>query len=347
MLLNCCTISTAPNNNSRPIARQLKCLLAALGTYPEVLLAAVILGGCPAVWADQNIPDQYPESELYSRPVEVLPGVWSSIGATGPATYENAGHNNNLSFIQTGAGVVVVNAGASYRLAKALHAEIRQVTDEPVKLVINENGQGHAMLGNSYWLDQGVAVLAHEHAAQVFEEEAYEILDRMRRYNKERAAGTRIVQPTETFSERHSITIGDTRIEVIWFGPAHAPGDLSVWLPDKDLIITGDMAFHERVLPIFEDTMTSGWLESWETFAAMNVTHIIPGHGGPTNMAAVTQYTRDYLLFLREEVQKVIDRGGDIDDAWNIDQSRYAHLDTFKELAARNAGRVFQEMEFE
>ena len=54
--------------------------------------------------ANQAIPDQYPASLLYSYPVEVIPGVWSAIGQTGPGTYENAGHNNNLSFIVTGEG---------------------------------------------------------------------------------------------------------------------------------------------------------------------------------------------------------------------------------------------------
>ena len=122
------------------------------------------------VFASEDIADQYPGSVLYSKPVEVIPGVFSAIGATAPPTYENAGHNNNLSFIVTGNGVVVVNGGGSYLLAKALHQEIRAVTDQPVKLVFNENGQGHAMLGNSYWADQGVKIVAHVDAAAVFEE---------------------------------------------------------------------------------------------------------------------------------------------------------------------------------
>ena len=71
--------------------------------------------------------DRYPESELYSEPVEVVPGVWTSVGATQPPTYENAGHNNNLSFVISDDGVLVVNAGASYLLAKALHDEIKKI----------------------------------------------------------------------------------------------------------------------------------------------------------------------------------------------------------------------------
>ena len=110
------------------------------------LIAALV--ALPA-HASEDIADQYPASVLYSKPVEVIPHVFSAIGATAPPTYENAGHNNNLSFIITGDGVVVMNAGASYKLAEALHTEIKAVTDQPVKLVFNENGQGHAMLGKT------------------------------------------------------------------------------------------------------------------------------------------------------------------------------------------------------
>ena len=48
--------------------------------------------------------------------------------------------------LKTGEGGVVVNGGAAYVLAEALHKEIQAITDQPVKLVFNENGQGHAML---------------------------------------------------------------------------------------------------------------------------------------------------------------------------------------------------------
>ena len=67
------------------------------------IVASIILGLHPAS-ASEDIADQYPESALYSKPVEVIPHVWSAIGATAPPTYENNGHNNNLSFIVTGDG---------------------------------------------------------------------------------------------------------------------------------------------------------------------------------------------------------------------------------------------------
>lgn len=311
------------------------------------VFAGSILATAPAL-ASEDIADQYPGSVLYQKPVEVIPNVWSAIGATAPPTYENSGHNNNLSFLITGDGVVVVNGGAAYLLAKALHDEIKAITDQPVRLVINENGQGHAMLGNSYWAEQGVEILAHVDAAAEVAEYGPQILAGMERYNRDKAEGTTLVAPTITFDDTYAVEMGDMRIEVLYLGPAHSPGDISVWLPDESLVIAGDMAFHERLLPIFEHTYTADWLETWDTrFEALGATYVIPGHGHPTNMAQVRRYTRDYLIWLRARIGEHLEAGGDLAEAYYVDQSPFAHLDTFEQLATRNAGYVYEQMEFE
>ncbi|MEX0369880.1 MAG: MBL fold metallo-hydrolase [Tateyamaria sp.] len=311
------------------------------------VVVACLLAAAPA-FASEDIPDQYPGSVLYSKPVEVIPHVWSAIGATAPPTYENSGHNNNLSFIVTGDGVVVINGGAAYLLAKALHDEIRQITDQPVKLVIDENGQGHAMLGNSYWAEQGVPILAHVDAAHEIEVRGNRILENMKRYNRDKAEGTFVAPPTRTFEDVEVIEMGAFRIEVLHLGPAHGPGDTQVWLPDQGLVIAGDMAFHERMLPIFEDTIVLDWIETWDCcFEPLGATYVIPGHGHPTNMAQVRRYTRDYLRHLRDVVGAHLEDGGDLAEAYYVDQTPFAHLDAFEELATRNAGRVYEQMEFE
>ncbi|MBR9651229.1 MBL fold metallo-hydrolase [Thalassovita aquimarina] len=312
------------------------------------VVAGALALAAVAAQASEDIADQYPQSELYSKPVEVIPHVFTATGATAPPSYENSGHNNNLSFIVTDEGVVVINGGASVRLAKALHDEIKAVTDQPVKLVINENGQGHAMLGNAYWVDQGVDILAHVDAIEAFTEEADFILQGMEGYNKDKAEGTRIVTPNLSFEDEYNLTLGGVDIHVMHLGPAHDPGDTQVWLPQWGMLIAGDIAFHERMLPIFEGTCTSCWIETWETkLEPLNPTYVIPGHGHMTNLAQVRRYTHDYLVDLRTKIGEHIDNGGDLAEAYYVDQERWRNLDTFDELATKNAGRVFEEMEWE
>ena len=301
-------------------------------------------------WRTAKLPvegDNAPNSMLYRKPAKVADGVWSAIGATAPPSYFNSGHNNNLSFIITKEGVVVVNAGDNYLLAQSLHREIKKMTDLPVKYVILENGQGHAMLGSNYWQQQGAKVVAHVDTAREIEEYGHDVLARMRAGRRDKAMGTELTTPDITFEDEYVIELGGERIVAHNLGPAHSPGDIVIWLPGKKLVISGDVAFHERLLPVFEHTDTDGWIETWDKFLALDADIVIPGHGQATDYAEVTKYTRDYLVFMRDKIAAIIDDGGDLQDAYKIDQSPFSHLDTYYELARQNAGRIFREMEFE
>jgi glyoxylase-like metal-dependent hydrolase (beta-lactamase superfamily II)/rhodanese-related sulfurtransferase len=302
-------------------------------------------------WRDGGLPVEAPDlaldSMLFSLPQQVAEGVWSAIGATEPPSYENSGHNNNLSFIVTGDGVLVVNAGDNYLLARALHEEIRKVTDQPVRYVVLENGQGHAAMGSAYWKEQGARIIAHADAAEELRVHGERILQRVLQRSRDKGMGTRLVLPDETFDDSRVIEMGGTRIELLRLGPAHSPGDISVWLPQRRLVIAGDIAFHQRLLPVFEDTDTAAWLETWEKFEALGAEIVIPGHGTPTDMAEVTRYTRDYLADMRGQIGELLANGGTLQDVHRVDQSRYRHLDTFDELARLNASMIFRAMEFE
>jgi rhodanese-related sulfurtransferase/glyoxylase-like metal-dependent hydrolase (beta-lactamase superfamily II) len=302
-------------------------------------------------WRDQGKPVKFTDyaldSMLFRKPQKVVDGVWSAIGATAPGSYTNSGHNNNLSFVIGANEVLVFNAGDNYLLARALHDEIRKITPLPVKAVVLENGQGHAMLGSSYWQEQGVPVIAHIDTAHEIETYGEEVLARMRRRNGEKAKHTRLTMPDQTFESSLVIDLGGLKVELLRLGPAHSPGDIVAWIPAKSLVISGDMAFHQRLLPIFEHTDTAAWIETWDKFAALDPDYVIPGHGAPTNIDEVTRYTRDYLVYLRAKIAEVIDEDGDLQQAYNVDQSPYAHLDTFHELARLNADMVFRAMEFE
>ena len=301
-------------------------------------------------WKQAGLPVKYtdmaPDSFLYSKPAEVIPGVWSAIGETAPGSYENSGHNNNLSFVITEDGVLVMNSGDSYLLAQSLHEEIKKLTKQPVKYVVLENSQGHAMLGSNYWKEQGAKIIAHKDAAHIIDEQGAQILKSMRNRARDKAFKTEVVMPDIIIEDKYEITMGSWKFEVLYLGPSHSPGDLSLWIPARKLMIAGDLAFHQRMPPLFEDTDTAAWLDTWAKFEAMGATYVIPGHGVATNMEEVTKVTKGYLTFLRGKVAEVMKKGGSLNDVYNIDQSAFAYLDTYHELHKRNAGMIFREMEF-
>ena len=309
-----------------------------------------VLAGWVLASAIQASPaDKYPESMLYSKPVKVAENIWSAIGATQYFTYENGGHNNNLSIIEGEYGVLVVNGGSAYLLAKALHEEIRKLTEKPVLYVVDENGQSHAALGNGYWKEQGALIIAQEDAVSEIEHRGLDGLEEMTAILKEQIKGTEVVAVDKQFVDEMTLDLGGLTVKLINFGPAHSRGDISVVVPARNVLIAGDMAFHQRMLPVFPDTDTAAWLETWhERFAPFAKDMIIvPGHGEPTDFATVDKYTRGYLEYIRGKVAELLENDGTLEDAYQIDQTPYAHLETYDQLAGKNAGRIFEAMEFE
>lgn len=295
----------------------------------------------------QRLTDADRESFLFKKPIKVANGIYSAIGETGPSTKQNSGHNNNLSFIIGSKSVMVMNAGGSYLLAESLHTEIKKITNKPVKYVVLENAQGHSFLGSSYWRNQGASIIAHKDAAAEINHHKENIVTKAYQSLGDKMFKTKAILPDKVFDKKLELNLGDKIVEVLYLGPAHGPGDIVVWSPKDKLVITGDVAFNQRMLPVFASTKTGIWLNTWKKLVALQATVVIPGHGDPTNMAVVTKYTKDYLAYMRNSIESILDKDGDLNDAYMIDQSAYSHLDTYEMLSKRNAAMIFAEMEFE
>ncbi|MBL4773123.1 MAG: MBL fold metallo-hydrolase [Alcanivoracaceae bacterium] len=318
-----------------------------------ILIVSAFLWTC--VYADktsENVTEDTlylaPDSILYKYPQKIAENVYSAIGATAAPTYENSGHNNNLSFIITSEGVVVVNSGASYLLAQAIHNEIIKLTKQPVKYVILENAQGHAMLGSNYWQEQGAKIVSQKDGAAIMKKSAKASVASMMARQKEKGIFTEPTTADIIFDDKYEIILGGIIIQALHLGPAHSPGDIVVWLPQQKLVIAGDMAFHQRLLPVTDYTDTAAWIDTWDNeFESLGAEIVVPGHGTPTNMVEVRKYTRDYLLYVRTEVERILEEDGDLQQAYEMDLSAYEHLHTFSDLAKQNIGRIFRAMEFD
>lgn len=292
-------------------------------------------------------PDDMPDSMLYRGVEKVADGVYASIGELGPGTYENSGHNNNLGFVIGDESVLVWNGGGSYLLAKALHEEIKKITSKPVKYVVLENSQGHASLGASYWKEQGALIVAQEITKKELIELGGKIEEDAKRRLKDKYLGTKIVMPDIVFKDNYSINLGNRVVEAKYFGYAHELDDIMIWLPQEKIMFAGDLAFYQRMLPIFKITYTKTWLEIWEEIEKMEAKVVIPGHGDVTDMAHVRKHTKDYLLHLRTKVAEIIVNGEGQEKAYMVDQSPFEDLEAFELISRLNAGMLFELMEFE
>lgn len=302
----------------------------------------------PVVFACVFLAFPTQAAELTLNPVKIAPDVYAVIGDLGPQTYENDGLNNNLGFIVTGDGVLVINSGPSTRVAKALHAAIRKITPQPVKWVVNVNSQNHQWLGNGYFKSVGATILAHREADRVMHDAGETQIAANRTLLREKAAGTTLTYPGELVDDKREIKPGNTVVQLLHFGHAHTPGDMVVWLPQQKIIFSGDIVYTERILGVLPISHSGDWVRVFDKLAQLDPKTIVPGHGHPTGLERARKETRDYLAYLRAEIGKSLDRGDTLQDAVDtIDQSGFRYLVNFDQLAKRNVNQIYLEMEKE
>jgi glyoxylase-like metal-dependent hydrolase (beta-lactamase superfamily II) len=275
-------------------------------------------------------------------------GVYAFIGDTGMRSYENEGMNANAGFIVTRAGVVVVDSGSSYLVAKTMHAAIQKITKQPVKYVINTGGQDHRWLGNGYFKEQGAQILASRKARADMEERGAAELAALKPELREKLAGTQAVYPERLLDKEETLKLGGEEIRIVYFHGGHTPGDAVVWLPKSRIVFSGDLVYVDRMLGVLPISNSNDWLASFEEFEKLKPNVIIPGHGKICDLRKARRDTKDYLVLLRNHMRKAYGAGKELQAAIDtLDQSAYSHLQHYELLKGGNASRVYLEMESE
>jgi len=83
--------------------------------------------------------------------------------------------------------------------------------------------------------------------------------------------------PTMTFDRELRIDIGGREIEVKYLGRANTGGDALVYLPQEQILITGDTVVHP--VPYAFDGYPAEWIQTLQAMAQLQVKTIVPGHG--------------------------------------------------------------------
>ena len=306
--------------------------------FVTILAAALLACGCTGSVREPQ----------FTRSIKVAPGVFAVIADLGPPTIGNRGFNANVGFVVTNAGVVVIDSGPSERVAALLHHEIRRVTEAPLKLVINTNGQPNRWLGNAYFEALGVPILAHHKAIEQMQRDGGTQLDSIGVVLGDALRPISAALPSQSFDTSLVVRIGDTELHLLHFGPAHTLGDSVVWLPEVGVLFSGDIVYVERLPALLPIGSTKHWLTAFDRAMALAPDVLVPGHGAPATITRAIAETRRYLAQIRARAKVMVDAGTTLADGpRRIDQSEFSALANFEALAARNASQAFIEVERE
>lgn len=232
---------------------------------------------------------------------EVAPGVYAVITpARDFPNPENRGWNSNSAFVVTGEGVLVVDSGSSEAIAGALREVIRGVTDQPVRWIVNTHGHGDHWLGNAALAGPDTEVIASSKVRRRQQTELEYWVDLFNRMTEGAIGQVRGRVADTVVDQRHSRRFGPVAAELIPSGDSHSPGDLVVWLPEKKVLITGDVVYSDRMPATFEANVQQ-WIRFLGELESLGPEVVIPGHGRVAGVEAIRRQ-RAYFQALWETV---------------------------------------------
>jgi glyoxylase-like metal-dependent hydrolase (beta-lactamase superfamily II) len=219
---------------------------------------------------------------------------------------------------------------------------------QPVKWVINTGGQDHRWLGNGYFRAQGIETIAHAGAEADMKARSGAQLEGLK-VLRERLDGTVPTLPARFVRNPDSrLELGGMVFELKYRGGGHTPGDMMVWLPQRQVLFSGDVVYVDRTLGLLPVSSGKTWLHSFAVIDGLQPQIIVPGHGKVTDLATAQAQTRDLLLALRAHMKKAVDDGTDISTAVkSFNGQPFAHLKHADVWIPQLANMTYLEMERE
>lgn len=292
---------------------------------------------------------RYAPVSVDMTPQRVSEHVYYVQGRAGIAT-EYEGFISNAAFVITPAGVVVFDALGSPSLAWALRQRIRELTDQPVVKVVVSHYHADHIYGLQVFKDEGAEILAPAGALTYLDSaQAAERLEE-RRFSLEPWVNeqTRLVRPDVIIRDDLRFTVGGVDFQINYLGRAHSDGDLSLFIVQDRVLLSGDIIFEGRV-PFVGDADTKQWLAALAAMQSQGVQALVPGHGpAASHPEQALVQTRDYIAYLRQVMGAAVADFQDFASAYDgADWSRFEQLPAFEAANRRNAYQVFLSMEAE
>jgi glyoxylase-like metal-dependent hydrolase (beta-lactamase superfamily II) len=195
--------------------------------------------------------------------------------------------NRQSMFVVTSAGVIATDPiGYGFpETVPAYIAEIRKVTDKPIKYLVYSHHHYDHISGGQPFKDAGAKIIAHKKARE--------------RLALLKDPSTPL--PDETVDKKKTLKLGDTTLELTFVGLNHSDSTLVMRLPKEKVLFAVDL------IPVGQvpgrgmiDFYPLEAEQSIKRILSMDWNVLIPGHPGVGDRLGTKQDAQDQLAFLQD-----------------------------------------------
>jgi cyclase len=196
-------------------------------------------------------------------------------------------------------------------LSQKIAAAIHQISDKPIRFMVNTHVHGDHTGGNENFAKMGATIFSRD-----------ELRWRLAHpspgaNNAPGVPAPAAALPVVTYEGPVTIHMNGEDVHLIPILRAHTDGDTLVYFPSNDVLMTGDY-FRSVQYPNI-DRVNGGSLDGMIEGLGITIgmagpkTKIIPGHGATVDRAAVTAH-RDMMLVVRDKIAALVQQGKTVEE---------------------------------
>lgn len=253
-------------------------------------------------------------------------------------------HSANATFLVGQRGILVVDTGLNSEEGQKLLAEIRKISQVPVQFIVNTHYHPDHQGGNGVVGPDAIVIsspFTRERTLQLIAQPA----------NGAAAAQQNAPKPAfraaiETLTQKLTVYIDDTPVEITAPGPGHTMGDVYVFFPKQRTVSCGDL-FMNNASPAMDQGSAENWVRTLDAIASLPADHFVPGHFEIADRPTFTHF-RDYMADLTMQVATLVKSGATVEQVRaRVDMSKYKDFRQFPQFRATfadNAEAIYREM---
>jgi glyoxylase-like metal-dependent hydrolase (beta-lactamase superfamily II) len=207
--------------------------------------------------------------------------VWSEVGDR-VFVRRYKFYDQNIGAILGDDGVLIVDTRISHRQADEILADLAELTQLPVRAVVNTHGHNDHAFGNHRF--RPAPIWGHERCARMVRETGAAQLKTVAAAIPELAADLAevVLDPPDRTFDGESATLdfdaGGRLIELRHLGRGHTDNDIVVLVPDANVLFAGDLVEADAP-PYFGDSYPLDWPATVEAMVEHVTGAVVPGHG--------------------------------------------------------------------